>query len=169
MSVNPELQRSLSANRDYAAAFDAGDVPAAPSRHVAVITCMDTRIDPDAALGLRLGDAHVIRNAGGLATDDAIRSVVISQQLLGTNQVWLIQHTECGLLKVADQELRDRLRAETGSDAELAFLTFTNLEESVRDNVERLRRHPWVRRDTVVVGLIYDVSSGRLREIEPAD
>jgi carbonic anhydrase len=125
---------------------------------------MDARLDVEEALGLRTGDAHIIRNAGGLATEDAIRSIIISQHVLGTNEILVIGHTLCGLLGADEVALRDRLERQTGRRLEVAFGSFADLDECVRAQVERLRTHPWIRR-VPVHGLIFEVESGRLYEI----
>src|SRR5438552_4407277 len=138
MSVAQEVQK---ANDAYASTFSKGDLPMPPARHVAVLTCMDARLHPARFLGLELGDAHVIRNAGGRASDDAIRSLAISQQLLGTREVAVIHHTDCGMLTFTNEQLRAKLQAELGADAAgVDFLPFSDLEQSVRDDLERLRR-----------------------------
>src|SRR5947209_9168234 len=146
----------LLANERYAAGFDKGDLPAPPARKVAVVTCMDARLDPAQFLGLSAGDAHLIRNAGGRAAD-AIRSLVISQQLLGTREVVVIHHTDCGMLTFTDEQLRQKLRDDLGVDTEVAFLPFGDLEQSVRDDVEVVRSSPLLLKDLQVRGFIYDV------------
>ena len=161
MSAADEFVR---ANESYAAAFTKGDLPAPPSRHVAVIACMDARIDPARALGLEEGDAHVIRNAGGRAAD-AIRSLVISQQLLGTREVVVLHHTECGMLSFTDEQLRQKLRDDLGVETNEEFLPFSDLEQSVRDDVAALRGSPLLLKDVPVRGFIYDVKSGRIHEV----
>jgi carbonic anhydrase len=159
-----EYARILEENRRYTAAFDRSALTAAPLSGLAMLACMDARLDVEEVLGLRTGDAHIIRNAGGLATDDAIRSIIISQQLLGTNEVLVIGHTGCGLLNADEAALRDRLTTETGQSLDVAFGSFADLEESVRAQVERLRTHPWVKR-VPVHGLVFEVESGRLYEV----
>src|SRR5215469_4223100 len=140
MPVLPEL---LSANERYVQQFTKGDLPMPPGRHVAILTCMDARLDPAKFLGLQEGDAHVIRNAGGRASADALRSLVISQRLLGTREVVVIHHTDCGMLTFSNEQLRDRIRQELGADAGgIDFLPFSNLEESVRQDVATLRTSP---------------------------
>ena len=126
---------------------------------------MDSRLTVEDVLGLRSGDAHIIRNAGGLATDDAIRSLVISQNLLGTEEVIVIEHTGCGMLTFRDEDVRADLAARTGSDVDLPLLPFPDLERNLREQVERIRAHPWLR-STSVRGMIYEVETGRLREVE---
>ena len=154
----------LQANQQYAAAFDKGSLPMPPRRHVAIVTCMDARLDPAKFLGLQEGDAHVIRNAGGRAAD-AIRSLVISQQLLGTREVVVIHHTDCGMLTFTDDQLRQKLRDDLGAQTTEAFLPFSDLEQSVRDDVAAIRTSPLLLKDVPVRGFIYDVRTGRLQEV----
>jgi carbonic anhydrase len=139
-------------------------MPAPPAQKVAVLTCMDARIDPLALLGMGLGDAHVIRNGGGLAGDDAIRSLALSQHLLGTEEVVVIQHTECGLLKVTDEEFAERLEETAGQRPEWTAGAFTDLEASVRAAVEKLRESPFLPHPNVR-GYVYEIETGRLREV----
>jgi carbonic anhydrase len=159
-----EYARILRENRRYVDAFDRSALTAAPLSGVAIIACMDARLDVEEALGLRTGDAHIIRNAGGLATDDAIRSLIVSQERLGTDEVLVIGHTECGLERADEEAMRDSLRSRTGRDLPLAFGSFPDLEASVRAQVETLRSHPWVR-PVPIHGLIFDVATGRLIEV----
>jgi carbonic anhydrase len=160
----PVADEFLQANQQYAAAFDKGSLPMPPRRHVAVVTCMDARLDPAKFLGLQEGDAHVIRNAGGRAAD-AIRSLVISQQLLGTREVVVIHHTDCGMLTFTDDQLRQKLRDDLGAQTTDAFLPFSDLEQSVRDDVAAIRTSPLLLKDVPVRGFIYDVRTGRLQEV----
>jgi carbonic anhydrase len=141
-----------------------GDLPAQPARGLAIVTCMDARIDVFAMLGLQVGDAHVIRNAGGVATEDAIRSLAISQRLLGTRTVLVVQHTGCGMLKVDDEEFRAALRAEVGHAPPWSTEAFDDLDASVHRSVERVRSDPFLLADEVR-GFVYDVGTGRLREV----
>ena len=160
MSVAEEFQK---ANEAYASSFNKGDLPMPPARHVAVLTCMDARLHPSRFLGLEIGDAHVIRNAGGRASDDAIRSLAISQQLLGTNEVVVIHHTDCGMLTFGNEDLRKKLKQELNADAEhIDFLPFKDLEQSVRDDVATIKNSPLLLKNIEVSGFIYDVKSGRL-------
>ncbi len=159
-----EYARALAENERYAAQFDRSRLLLPPARKLAVLACMDARLTVEDVLGLRTGDAHIIRNAGGLATDDAIRSLVISQQLLGTEEVIVIEHTGCGMLTFRDDEVRGRLAATTGVDSDLPFHAFADLESNLRTQVERIRAHPWIR-DVPVHGLIFEVETGRLREV----
>ncbi len=163
-----ELPAILEANERYAAGFAKGDLPMPPARRLAVLTCMDARIDPAQALGLAEGDAHVIRNAGGRASDDALRSLVISQQLLGTREVLVVHHTDCGMLTFTNEQLRDQLRTTLGADAShVDFLPFADLEESVREDVRRIQASPFIAADIPVSGFIYDVRTGRLQQVVP--
>jgi carbonic anhydrase len=168
MSVLDEL---LTANRRFSATFNRttdGAKPMPPARQVAVLTCMDAREHPEAFLGLALGDAHLIRNAGGRASDDALRSLVISSQLLGTTECVVIHHTDCGMLTFSNADLQGKLRTELGADASgIDFLPFTDLEQSVRDDVERILSWPLLAPGFGVSGCIYDVRSGELRLVVP--
>jgi carbonic anhydrase len=159
------------ANEVYADGFSKGDLPMPPGRRLAIVTCMDARLDPARCLGLEIGDAHVIRNAGGLATDDAVRSLVISHWLLGTQEVLVVAHTDCGMLTFSNDDLRAKLREEAGADAsDVDFKPFPNLEESVRESVRTLRESPLLPDSLEVSGWIYDVHSGRINEVpEPAE
>jgi len=163
MSVLPEL---LAANERYAAGFTKGDLPMPPGRRVAILTCMDARLDPARFLGLAAGDAHVIRNAGGRASADALRSLIISQQLLGTSEVVVIHHTDCGMLTFGNAELQGRLKDHFGADASgIDFLPFADLAQSVRDDVAAIRASPFIPQDIPVSGFIYDVHTGRLQPV----
>jgi carbonic anhydrase len=162
-----QAQEFVSANQQYAAGFTKGDLPAPPARRVAVLVCMDARIDPAKALGLQEGDAHVIRNAGGRASEDALRSLIISQQLLGTQEVVVIHHTDCGMLTFSDDQLRSQLRERFDADAShIAFLPFPDLAQSVRDDVAAIRRSPFIAPETAISGFIYDVRTGALTPVE---
>ena len=160
MSVVEDFRK---ANDAYASTFDKGDLPMPPARKVAVVTCMDARLHPARFLGLQLGDAHVIRNAGGRVSDDAIRSLVISELLLGTNTVVVIHHTDCGMLTFSNEDLRTKLKQELHTNADnIDFLPFKNLEQSVRDDVATIKASPLIPKNIEVSGFIYDVHSGRL-------
>ena len=160
----PQLTRALAENDRYAAQFDRSALPLPPGRKLAVLACMDARLTVEDALGLRTGDAHIIRNAGGLATDDAIRSLVISQRLLGTEEVIVVEHTGCGMLTFEDEPVRERIATETGETVDLPLHAFGDLEQNLRDQVARIRAHPWIK-DVPVSGLIYEVETGRLRQV----
>jgi carbonic anhydrase len=159
-----EFERILAENERYTEAFDRSRLSAAPLSGLAVIACMDARLDVEEALGLRTGDAHIIRNAGGLVTDDVVRSLIVSQQLLGTDEILVIQHTGCGLHGADEQRLRDQLTTETGTTPAIEFGAFADLDASVRIGVERLRTEPFLR-DVPVHGLVFEVETGRLREV----
>jgi carbonic anhydrase len=162
MSVIDEL---VQANADYASRFDRGDLPMPPARRLAIVTCMDARIIPSRALGLEEGDAHVIRNAGGRARD-ALRSLVISQRLLGTNEIAVIHHTDCGMLTFTNPVLHAKVKQDLGADSTaIDFLPFSDVEESVREDVEFLLSSPLIPRDVPVRGFVYDVTTGRLNEV----
>lgn len=163
MAQFDELHR---ANRSFADNFAQGDLPMPPKRQLAVLTCMDARLHPEKFLGLELGDAHMIRNAGGRASQDAIRSLVISQRLLGTNEIVVIHHTDCGMLTFSNQDLADKCREELGVDvSDFDFLPFTDLEQSVRDDVEILRSSSLIPNGMAISGAIYDVRTGQLQPI----
>jgi carbonic anhydrase len=158
-----------SANAVYADGFDKGNLPMPPGRRLAVVTCMDARLDPARFLGLEEGDAHVIRNAGGLVTDDALRSLVISHWLLGTQEVAVLAHTDCGMLTFSNDDLRSKLREEAGADAsDVDFRPFPELEESVRESVRTIRESPLLPDSLEVTGWVYDVRSGRINEVAEA-
>jgi carbonic anhydrase len=154
----------VQANARYATRFAQGSLPSRPARQVAVVTCMDARLDQAQFLGLAAGDAHVIRNAGGRAAD-ALRSLVLSQLLLGTREVVVIHHTDCGMLTFTDEQLRQKLLEERGAQTTMPFLTFADLAQSVRDDVELLRTSPLLRPDMTTSGFIYDVRTGRLAQV----
>ena len=157
------IQEFLKANEAYAANFQKGHLPMPPARRVAVLTCMDARLDPARFLGLQEGDAHVIRNAGGRASEDAIRSLVSSEQLLGTTSVVVIHHTDCGMLTFSNTDLRTKLKQELQAEADhLDFLPFSDLEQSVRDDVATLKASPLIPDTVEISGFIYDVKTGKL-------
>jgi len=162
MSVTDELIRNA---EKYAEQFDKGDLPLPPARKVAVVACMDARLDPAGALGLNEGDAHVIRNAGGVVTDDEIRSLAISQRLLGTTEIILIHHTDCGMLTFTDDGFRRTIQDETGIKPEWPAEAFDDLEEDVRQSIARIKASPFVPRKDSVRGFVYDVHTGRLSEV----
>jgi carbonic anhydrase len=162
-----ELAAVKSANDAYAAQFTKGDLPMPPARRFAVITCMDARIDPAKALGLEEGDAHVFRNAGGIATDDALRSLVISRTLLGTQEAFVIGHTDFGMVTFTNDEIRNRLRDELGADAgHIDFHPFPEVHDSVAASVRRLRESNLVPDDYPITGFVYDVKTGRIDAVD---
>ena len=167
MSVIDEV---LSANEQFAKSFKYGGLAMPPKRRLAVLACMDARLAVNQALGLQPGDAHVIRNAGGIVTEDAVRSLVISHYLLGTQEFMIVNHTDCGMLTFKDEDLRGRLERETGIQAitPSAFHAFSDVEENVRKQLARLRAHPWIPRSIGVRGFIYNVATGRLGEVKEA-
>jgi carbonic anhydrase len=162
MTVTDEL---LANNEAYAASFDKGDLPLPPGRKIAVVACMDARLNVYGALGLSEGDAHVIRNAGGVVTDDEIRSLAISQRLLGTEEIILIHHTDCGMLTFTDDAFKASILQETGIKPEWAAEAFSDLEADVRQSIARIKASPFIPRKEAIRGFIYEVESGRLREV----
>jgi carbonic anhydrase len=160
-----EIDELLRRNEAYAASFDQGHLPAAPSRRLAIVTCMDARIDVHRILGLREGEAHILRNAGGVVTEDVIRSLTISQRLLGTREIMLIHHTDCGILTFRDDDLKDRIQAEIGIRPPFALEAFSDLEEDVRQSIRRLQASPFLPHKDAIRGFVYDVRTGRLREV----
>lgn len=157
------VQDFRKANEQYAANFQKGNLPMPPARKAVILTCMDARLDPARFLGLQEGDAHVIRNAGGRATEDAIRSLVISEQLLGTTEVVVIHHVDCGMLTFSNEDLRGKLKQDFGTSADhIDFLPFKDLEQSVRDDIATLKASPFIPDSITVTGFIYDVKSGKL-------
>jgi carbonic anhydrase len=159
-----EISSFVRANELYAASFKKGSLPMPPARRVAVLACMDARLDPARILGLEEGDAHVIRNAGGRATD-ALRSLVISQELLGTREVVVIHHTDCGMLTFTNDQLRQRLKEGRGAETDIDFLPFSDLDQSVREDVRSIRESQLLQHDVPVTGFVYDVRTGRLRTV----
>ena len=155
----------LANNEAYAKSFDKADLPLPPARKAAVIACMDARLNVYGALGLSEGDAHVIRNAGGAVTDDAIRSLAISQRLLGTEEIILIHHTDCGMLTFTDDEFKRQVEQETGIKPEWAVESFSDLEADVRQSIARIKASPFIPRKDAVRGFVYEVETGRLREV----
>ncbi len=167
MSITDELLRN---NQTYAQQFKSGQLAMPPASKVAVVACMDARLTIEPMLGLNTGDAHIIRNAGGIVTEDVIRSLLISHYLLGTKEFLVINHTDCGMLTFEDHELRDRLCQLTGKlvVAPAQFFAFHNLERNVTEQVLKLRSHPWMPQGISTRGFIYDVKNGRLSEVEIA-
>jgi carbonic anhydrase len=162
MSTTDELLHNAEA---YESGFDKGDLPLPPARKVAVLACMDARLNPYGLLGLSEGDAHVIRNAGGVVTDDEIRSLAISQRLLGTEEIILIHHTDCGMLTFTDDDFKRSIQDDVGIKPEWAAEAFADLEEDVRQSVARIRASPFIPRKDSVRGFVYEVETGRLREV----
>jgi carbonic anhydrase len=159
-------EENLAANQQYAEKFTLGHLPMPPARKLAVVACMDARLTVEQFLGLKTGDAHIIRNAGGLVTEDALRSLIISSHLLGTRTYYVIQHTDCGMLTFTDEKLREKLKTETGHDAShLHFHSFSDVEKSVKKQLQTIRSNPFLPRDIYIHGFIYDVRTGKLREI----
>lgn len=151
-------------NRAYAGQFSKGDLPMPPARKVAVLACMDARLDPAKALGLEEGDAHVIRNAGGVASEDAIRSIVISQRLLGTEEIILIHHTNCGMETFTDDAVKDQIQGDTGIRPAFALEAFPKAEDDVKQTAARIRANPFVPHKQIR-GFVYEVETGKLREV----
>ena len=164
MSVIDEVLKN---NEAYAKSFSQGGLVMPPAKKLAVVACMDARLVVSRLLGTREGDAHVIRNAGGIVTEDALRSLLISHYLLGTQEFMIINHTDCGMLTFQDHELHARLQKETGTDvlAPQRFYAFADLETNVRHQIQKIRAHPWAPKNVPVRGFIYDVKTGRLREV----
>ena len=151
--------------RAYAEGFEKADLGTQPSKHVAVLACMDARLIPSRVLGLNEGEAHILRNAGGVVTDDAIRSLAISQNLLGTTEIVLLHHTDCGMLSFTDEEFASKLETETGERPEWSAQAFADLEQDVRDSIARLRESPFIPNKESIRGFVYDVKTGELREV----
>jgi carbonic anhydrase len=164
MSVTDEL---LANNERYAEGFDKGGLPLAPAKQLAVVACMDARLHVSKLLGLEEGDAHIIRNAGGVITDDEIRSLAISQRLLGTREIVLIHHTDCGMLTFKDDDFRHQIEEETGVRPEWAAEAFDELDRDVRQNIARIKASPFISHKDSVRGFVYDVTNGHLREVTP--
>lgn len=163
----PVADELLIANAEFVKKFDLGDLAVRPRRRVAVLACMDSRILFERCLGLQPGDAHMIRNAGGIATDDALRSLIVSHHLLDTQEFIIINHTDCGLLKVKEYELRASLAEKMGAIASepAYFYAFDDLEKNLREQVQRVKSHPWIPKHIPVRGFIYDVKTGALKEV----
>ena len=162
MSATDDLLRN---NETYAAQFDKGDLPLPPAKGVAVVACMDARLNVYGMLGLEEGDAHVIRNAGGVITDDEIRSLAISQRLLGTQEIILIHHTDCGMLTFADDDLKAQIQEDVGIKPHFSMEAFADLEEDVRQSVARIKASPFIPTKDSVRGFVYDVETGKLNEV----
>jgi len=162
MSVTDEL---VANNQQYAAGFDKGDLPMPPGKQTAVLACMDARLNVYGILGLQEGEAHVIRNAGGVATDDAIRSLTISQRLLGTKEIILIHHTDCGMLTFTDDAVKRQIQDDVGIKPEFALEAFPELDEDVRQSIARIKASPFIPHTDNVRGFVYHVENGQLREV----
>ena len=162
MTVTDEL---LQNNEAYAESFDKGDLPLPPAKGVAVVACMDARLNVYGMLGLQEGDAHVIQNAGGVITDDEIRSLAISQRLLGTREIVLIHHTDCGMLTFSDDEVKQQIQEDVGIKPHFPMESFTDLEEDVRQSIARIQASPFIPNKDSVRGFVYEVETGRLREV----
>jgi carbonic anhydrase len=162
VSTIDQLVQNASA---YSESFDRGDLPLPPAKRVAIVACMDARLNPYGLLGLREGDAHVIRNAGGVITDDEIRSLAISQRLLGTEEIMLIHHTDCGMLTFGDDDFRRQVAQETGIKPEWPAEAFDDLEADVRQSIARIEASPFIPKKDQVRGFVYDVGTGELREV----
>src|SRR6202522_2349541 len=154
----------LANNGDYAKSFE-GPLPLPPSKHVAVLACMDARLDVYSLLGIKEGETHVIRNAGGVVTDDAIRSLAISQRLLGTTEIILIHHTDCGMLTFTDDAFKRSIQDDTGIKPEWAAEAFTDLDEDVRQSIARIKASPFIPHKDAVRGFVFDVATGKLNEV----
>jgi carbonic anhydrase len=166
MSVTDEL---ISNNEQYAASFDKGTTPLPPARGVAVIACMDARLHVSAILGLEVGDAHIIRNAGGVVSEDAIRSIVISQRLLGTKEIVLIHHTDCGMVTFTDDAVKAQIVADTGIRPSFSLEAFPNADDDVRQSIARLKASPFIPHRDNIRGFVYDVTTGKLHEVGAGD
>ncbi len=162
MSVTDEL---LQNSKTYEASFDKGALPMPPARKIAIVACMDARLNPYGLLGLNEGDAHVIRNAGGVITDDEIRSLAISQRLLGTEEIVLIHHTDCGMLTFTDDEFKASIQEDTGIKPEWAAEAFSDLDTDVRQSLNRVKASPFIPKKDSVRGFVYEVETGKLREV----
>ncbi len=167
MSVIDEVLKS---NESFQRDFKQSNLAMPPARKLAVVACMDARLNIEQMLGLKTGEAHIIRNAGGILTEDALRSLIISHYLLGTREFMFIHHTDCGMLTFKDADLEAKLRRTSGTAAVVPgrFYAFTNLEEDVREQMEKARVHPWIPKDTTLRGFIYDVKTGKLSEVKQA-
>ena len=162
MTVTDDLLQNA---ERYAESFNKGDLPLPPAKKVAVVACMDARLIPTRVLGLSEGDAHVIRNAGGVVTDDEIRSLAISQHLLGTQEIIVIHHTDCGMLTFTDDDFRQKMKDATGEEPSWDARAFSDLEGDVRDSIERIKSSPFIPNKDSVRGFVYEVETGKLREV----
>ncbi len=160
------IEDCLNNNVTYAEAFSVGSLPAPPLKRLAIVTCMDARLETGSALGLNEGDAHIIRNAGGVVTDDVIRSLIISQRLLQTREIMVLHHSGCGMLTFTDQSLKDSLEEETGIRPSFSIETFSNLEDDVRQSIARIQSSPFIPHKENIRGFIYKVETGRIHEVK---
>jgi carbonic anhydrase len=156
----------LDNNAKYSAGYSKGNLPMPPAREIAIVACMDARLETGALLGLEEGEAHVIRNAGGVVTDDVIRSLTISQRLLGTREIMLIHHTDCGMLTFTDAGLKEEIRKETGIRPPFAMDSFSDLEDDVRQSIARIQASPFGVHKDAIRGFVFEVETGRLREVK---
>ena len=161
------IDEGLKANRGYAESFNLGALAMPPARKLAILACMDARLTVESMLGLKTGDAHIIRNAGGIATEDAIRSLIISHYLLGTQEFMIINHTDCGMLTFKNDDLKSRLKHETQvmASSPETFHAFSDPQENVREQIQKVKSHPWIPKGIPVRGFVYDVKTGRLNEV----
>ena len=161
------IDDALSANERYEHTFNLANLPMPPARKLAIVTCMDARLTVEQFLGLKTGDAHIIRNAGGIVTEDVLRSLIISHHLLGTQEFMIVNHTDCGMLTFKDQELAEKLEKSTNTSpvAPSRFYSFTDLDSNVRQQIQRVKAHPWIPKHISVRGFVYDVKTGALREV----
>jgi carbonic anhydrase len=162
MTVTDELLRN---NAEFASTFSKGDLPMPPGKHLAVVACMDARLNVYALLGLEEGQAHIIRNAGGVVTEDVIRSLAISQRLLGTSEVILVHHTDCGMLTFTDDQVKADIEADTGLRPHFALEAFSDLERDIRQSIARIKASPFVPNKDSVRGFVFDVTTGKLQEV----
>ena len=162
MTVTDELLRN---NAEFASTFSKGDLPMPPGKHLAVVACMDARLNVYALLGLEEGQAHVIRNAGGVVTEDVIRSLAISQRLLGTSEIILVHHTDCGMLTFTDDQVKADIEADTGLRPHFALEAFSDLERDIRQSIARIKASPFVPNKDSVRGFVFDVTTGKLQEV----
>ena len=165
MSVTDQLVENAAS---YAGTFSKGDLPMPPGKHVAIVACMDARVNPYGIFGLSEGDAHVIRNAGGAVTDDAIRSLAISQRLLGTEEIILVHHTDCGMLTFTDEGFARQIQEDIGIRPPWAAEAFSDLDADLRQSMARIQASPFIPKKNAVRAFVYDVTTGRLREVHPA-
>ena len=157
----------ISQNKKYAENFTYGDLPPHPSEKIAILACMDARIPVNEVLGFKIGEAHIIRNAGGIVTDDALRSLIVSHEMLGTEKIIVINHTECGMATFKDEDLQNRITEKYNSNASgIKFHSFSDLEENVKDQIKKIRTSPFLANIASVHGFIYDIKTGKIKEIK---